>query len=80
MWIDVNDRTPVQHEKVLFVEYGVVSIGYMIGSKWWDCVAVDHDGDPTYSPCVTHWSPLPDPPTAENGAEPVQTHNSPITQ
>lgn len=71
MWKKVSDILPDVGTKVLAYGDGDVTVGtYGHGrnrDEWWDELNVDMDGSPTDLWEVTHWMPLPAPPTAEQG-------------
>ena len=67
-WIDASIKLPAIGEKVLVVYEGEVQwVTYYRDAgdvgEWWEC----SDGSDTTIDmgCVTHWMPLPAPPTAE---------------
>ncbi|MGL4407993.1 MAG: DUF551 domain-containing protein [Zoogloea sp.] len=58
-WISTNDRVPTQSVNVLLCIDGVVGIGsYSPDFGWW-VTGADFDDDAQ----VTHWMPLPAPPS-----------------
>lgn len=84
MWIKCSDRLPNKGQSVLcFYETALHHHIDPHGRSDWMVVRqlITDDGYRWADEGVTHWMPLPAPPTAENnGAEPVQSHNIPITQ
>jgi hypothetical protein len=72
-WIALSERLPKANKNVLFVApfHGrlLVSLGWKDNDdpdcqKWIDMTATDSDGDYLIEYGVTHWMPLPPPPTA----------------
>ena len=62
MWVNVEDRLPKKFEKViLFDKDGFGAITGRLGSVGW---YLEETLD--LSSNVTHWMPLPEPPTLEN--------------
>jgi hypothetical protein len=79
-WIKVSDRMPEENERVICYgvhEYGkeefYVAPGYWFykheGKVQWSTLEWDGVGGNQYFRTVTHWQPLPVPPTAEGKEE-----------
>jgi hypothetical protein len=60
-WIPVRERLPERNEQVLVVDEGGVNVGSYspMLDDWWS-LQVDRMAP---GPKVTHWMPLPEPPT-----------------
>ena len=70
-WISVEDRLPDDKDKVLInCEHGVTLAEYTKftngNSMWWAIVAIGTYEDGANAKNVTHWQPLPPPPTTKN--------------
>jgi hypothetical protein len=61
-WIPVTERLPERNEKVLVIDEGGVNVGSYspMLDDWWSL----HNDRMAPGPAVTHWMPLPAPPTA----------------
>lgn len=67
-WISVKERLPEQQKPVLvFMSYGKMDVCYLDGEATFrQAVRAEHtNGD------VTHWMPLPEPPTADQQGEKI---------
>lgn len=59
-WISVKDRLPKNNEIVIIcTDKNFIYAGELIGDTWF----LDND---SWTATVTHWMPLPQPPTQEN--------------
>ena len=64
-WTPVEERLPGEHISVLVYDQDkeMPYVGYHLGDRWW---YGDHYGrwdTSTIEGDITHWMPLPDPPT-----------------
>jgi hypothetical protein len=58
-WISVKDRLPELRVPVLvFMEYGKIDVCWLNGNLWFQSIRPQHTNGG-----VSHWMPLPDPPT-----------------
>ncbi len=71
-WISVKDRLPGYGDPVIVVSSGVVqNVIYMMDGAddcddWFEPYFFDHDDNCKFSPDkLTHWMPLPKPPTEQ---------------
>jgi hypothetical protein len=60
-WIAVTERLPERNEKVLVIDEAGVNVGSYspMLDDWWSL----HNDRMAPGPAVTHWMPLPAPPT-----------------
>ncbi len=78
-WIDVNDELPEEGEHVLtYIKDGFYAVDYLIISPVppapyvWGCQLYDE------WEVVTHWMPLPFPPSANNDEEVFEIVDNPL--
>jgi len=69
-WISVEDRLPDTDINVIFIckRHNEICVGERdkyLENMWLDYLQIDSDGDPMDEYEVTHWMPLPEPPTQE---------------
>lgn len=64
-WISVKNRLPQKNKGVLMVRNGSVEIGFYNAKDARFCVPNENafDGWPIPVDDITHWMPLPEPPT-----------------
>ena len=65
-WIKTDDKLPKQYsEPILFVAFGRVLCGHRTHYNWEDLTMMDREGayDAYSNESVTHWMPMPEPPT-----------------
>lgn len=61
-WIKVEDRLPVNNERVLICKSGIVDSAYYDGYRWkWDMSHHVPDAED-----ITHWMELPKPPDSKS--------------
>jgi hypothetical protein len=66
-WIKVSERMPDHHAGIVMYIVGAsfedFTTGEYDGEKWWECSVVADVYREIENGEVTHWMPLPDPPT-----------------
>ena len=62
-WIPVSERLPETEVDVLVALKGYVDHGYYDGTEWRSNTQLDYSETPERLWDVTHWMPLPTPPT-----------------
>lgn len=64
-WISVTDRLPKPYENVILTDGKKVSAAYHNGNRVWRVPEVGLRAVIEIDTDVTHWQPLPEPPTTQ---------------